>query len=128
VYPEGCSLVRAHGPLAIGNPAGISFFDQYAVLVVRWLVERKLTDTSARLRKAREELAILNEQSDFFEEEAEDARIRSVISETPGATGHHNEAQRHVTAMTKARLSVLHLIADLQRQQDELLDKLSSSS
>jgi hypothetical protein len=94
--------------------------------VVRWLVERKLTDTNTRLRQAREELAILNEQGDFFEEEAEDARIRSVIAETPGATGHHNEAQRHVTAMVRARASVVNLIADLQRQQDELLDKLSA--
>lgn len=94
--------------------------------MVRWLVERKLTDTNTRLRKAREELAILNEQGDFFEEEAEDARIRSVIAETPGATGHHNEAQRHVTATVRARASVMNLIADLQRQQDELLDKLSS--
>jgi hypothetical protein len=96
--------------------------------VVRWLVERKLTDTASRLRKAREELAILNEQGDFFEEEAEDARIRSVIAETPGAIGHHNEAQRHVAAMTKARASVRELIAELQRQQDELLDKLSAKS
>jgi hypothetical protein len=94
--------------------------------VVRWLVERKLTDTNSRLRKAREELAILNEQGDFFEEEAEDARIRSVLAETPGAIGHHNEAQRHVTAMARARRSVIDLIADLQRQQDELLDKLST--
>jgi hypothetical protein len=96
--------------------------------VVRWLVERKLTDTSSRLRKAREELAILDEQGDFFEEEAEDARIRSVIAETPGTSGHHNEAQRHVTAMAKARLSVSNRIIELQRQQDELLDKLSAKS
>jgi hypothetical protein len=94
--------------------------------VVRWLVERKLTDTTSRLRKAREELAILDEQGNFFEEEAEDARIRSVIAETPGASGHHNEAQRHVTAMAKARLSVSNRITELQRQQDELLDKLST--
>lgn len=94
--------------------------------MLRWLVERKLTDLSVRLRKAREELAILNEQGDFFEEEAEDARIRSVIAETPGAVGSHNDAQRHVTAMAKARLSVSTRITDLQRQQDELLDKLSA--
>lgn len=96
--------------------------------MVRWLVERKLTDTSSRLRKARQELAILNEQSDFLEEEAEDARIRSVIAETPGAAGHHNEAQRHVTAMANARRSVSERITELQRQQDELLDKLSTRS
>ncbi len=96
--------------------------------MVRWLVERKLTDTSSRLRKAREELAILNEQSDFLEQEAEDARIRSVIAETPGASGHHNEAQRYVTAMANARRSVSERITELQRQQDELLDKLSTRS
>jgi hypothetical protein len=96
--------------------------------VLRWLVERKLSDAASRLRKAREELAILNEQGDFFEEEAEDARIRSVIAETPGAVGNHNDAQRHVNAMAKARLSVSTRIIELQRQQDELLDKLSSKS
>ncbi len=96
--------------------------------MVRWLVERKLTETTSRLRKAREELAILNEQGDFFEDESQDARIRSVIAETPGAAGHHNEAQRHVTAMARARLDVSERIIELQRQQDELLDKLSAKS
>jgi len=40
-------------------------------------------DVHARLVRARQELAVAEEQLDVFLETAEEARIRSLVSETP---------------------------------------------
>ena len=90
----------------------------------RSLIERRLTDVTARLKHAREELAVLDEQLAVLVEHAEDARIRALVSETPLANKEYQEAQRHADTMERARRAVLSSIADLQRAQDELLDRL----
>jgi hypothetical protein len=90
----------------------------------RSLLERRLTDVTHRLRKAREELAIIDEQRAALAEAADDLRIRAVVAETPGAEKEYREAQRHVDAMDRSRIEVANRIADLQRSQDELLERL----
>ena len=54
---------------------------------------------SKRLRKAREELAVADEQLSALSEAADEARIRSLVSETPLAARESQEAQRHAEAM-----------------------------
>lgn len=90
----------------------------------RFLIERRLRDNSARLKRAREELAILDEQLAVFAEAADDARLRALVSETPLAEREYDEAQKHADAMAKSRAALLSTIDDLQRAQDELLDRL----
>jgi hypothetical protein len=90
----------------------------------RSLVERRLSDVTSRLRKAREELEVLDEQRAALAETADDLRIRSVVAETPGAEREFRDAQRHVDAMDRSRNELAKRIADLQRSQDELLDRL----
>jgi hypothetical protein len=90
-----------------------------------WLIERRLTDTSTRLRNARTELSILDEQLAVITEEAEDSRIRAMVAETPQALTEHSEGQRHVKGMGKARADLVKKIAELTQQQDELLDQMS---
>ena len=90
----------------------------------RSLVERRLSDVTQRLRKAREELAVIDEQRAALAESADDLRIRAVVAETPGAEKEYREAQRHVEAMDRSRIEVANRIADLQRSQDELLERL----
>jgi hypothetical protein len=51
--------------------------------MAQYLVERRLMDVSKRLRKAREELAVADEQFNALAEVADEARIRSLVSETP---------------------------------------------
>ncbi len=46
------------------------------------------------------------------------------MSETPLAGREHREAQRHADAMARHRADVVARIADLERSQDELLDRL----
>ncbi len=71
---------------------------------------------------------MLDEQVGHFEDEADDARIRALVSETPGAVKEHSETQRHADVMGRARQSLIEKLADLDRQQNDLLDKLGSKN
>jgi hypothetical protein len=90
----------------------------------RSLIERRLTDVASRLRSAREELAVIEEQLAVFNDAADDARLRSLVSETPMAHREYAEAQRHADAMARSRRLIVAQIAELTSSQDELLDRL----
>src|SRR5438270_891068 len=49
----------------------------------RWLVERRLSDVSARLKRLRADLQVIDEQLLFFAEAADETRLRALVSETP---------------------------------------------
>ena len=87
----------------------------------RVLVERRLRDVHARLVRARQELAVLDEQLAAVVEEAEDARLRSLVSETPLAAHEYTEVRRHVDAMTRAQTALRETVQTLERRRDELL-------
>jgi hypothetical protein len=88
------------------------------------LVERRLSDVSARLKRQRAELQVIDEQLLFLADEADDARLRALVAETPLADREHLDAQKHADAMARQRAKVVASIAELERAQDELLDKL----
>ena len=88
------------------------------------VVQRRLTEVHQRLVKARQELAIVEEQLLVFDETADDARIRSLVSETPLANHDWNEARRHADAMRRGRDDARARVTELERAQDELLGKL----
>ncbi|NLV56904.1 MAG: hypothetical protein GXY13_14990 [Acidimicrobiales bacterium] len=90
--------------------------------MARLLLERRLRDVSERLKRLREELVVTDEQLAQLAGEADDARLRSLVSETPSAAREHTEAEGHAGAMRRHRASVAEEIARLERTQDELLD------
>jgi chromosome segregation ATPase len=92
--------------------------------MANWLVERRLTGVSTRLRALREELRVIDEQLAQLADEADDHRVRSLVAETPLAEVEYHEAQRHADAMAAHRQSVSTSIEALERRQDELLDQL----
>lgn len=94
----------------------------------RSLLERKLTDLTARLRALREELGVADEQLAALTETAEEARLRALVSETPLADRESVEATRHADAMARHRADVLARVTDLERAQDDLLDRLLAES
>jgi len=94
----------------------------------RSLVERRLTEVGARLKQLRDELATSDEQLGHLAEVADDARLRSLVSETPIADREHKDAQRHADAMQRHRAEVLDQIARLEQSQDELLDRLMAET
>ena len=87
-------------------------------------VRRRLTEVHELLVKARQELGIADEQLAVFDETADDARIRSLVSETPIANHEWTEARRHADAYRRGRDLTQARVAELERAQDELLAKL----
>jgi uncharacterized protein YbcC (UPF0753/DUF2309 family) len=88
------------------------------------VVQRRLVEVHERLVRARQELAQLEEQLAVFVETADDARIRSLVSETPLANKEWSEARRHADAWTRSRDEQLARVAELERQQDDLVRQL----
>ncbi|HEV2427760.1 MAG TPA: hypothetical protein VGS61_06040 [Acidimicrobiales bacterium] len=82
---------------------------------------RHLEDIQRRLSAARESLRILEEQVAVWNAALDDARIRSLVSETPLVTAEYSELSRHVLAanaeMLRRRADVRSLVAE----RDELL-------
>ena len=92
--------------------------------VSRSVLERKLAEVSSRLRAIQDELRVADEQLAFLAEQADDLRLRALVSETPLAEREHADAQKHVDAMTRHRASLAAEMMQLERTQDDLLDRL----
>ena len=90
----------------------------------RRLVERKLSESADRLRQLRAELAVVDEQLAFLLDAADEARLRAMVSETPMADREPREAQKHADAMARHRSTLVTEVAQLERSQDELLERL----
>lgn len=91
-------------------------------------IERKLTQLSSELQKLGGELTVIDEQLQHFVDAAEDARLRSLISETPLAASEHREAAKTVSATRRDREATVKRITKLEKKQDALLDELSQAS
>jgi hypothetical protein len=90
----------------------------------RQRAERRLFDVNARLERARNELAVAEEQLAVLEQDAEEAHVRSLVSETPLADRAWCDAKRHADAMRRALESSRSNVAELERTQDDLISKL----
>jgi len=89
------------------------------------MVERKLVENGDEIKRAKEELRISSEQLDHLAAEAEEARIRAMVSETPLAEQEFQEASRHAEKMRRHFTELHERIAVLESRQDELLDELT---
>ncbi|MEO6651164.1 MAG: hypothetical protein ABIP17_00720 [Ilumatobacteraceae bacterium] len=94
--------------------------------MVSWLIQRRLTQTSTRLRALRAELSQVDEQLDVVADEADNQAIRALVSETPGASFEANDARKHADAMRKHRQHLVDTIRALEVRQDELLDQMTA--
>jgi hypothetical protein len=94
--------------------------------MARSLLERRLIDVSDRLKRLRAELSVADEQCTFLTSEAEDARLRALVSETPIADAEAQETRRHAEAQARQRDSLRRAIAELEHEQDALLDRMAN--
>ncbi len=90
----------------------------------RWLVERRLSESAERLKRLRADLAVVEEQLAFLSEAADETRLRALVSETPLADKEYREARKHADAMARHKADLLTQVRDVERTQDELLDRL----
>lgn len=78
------------------------------------------------MKQTSTELAVADEQLGFLDEEAEDARLRAIVAETPMEVATANEAQRHADALRRQRDALQRALHALRAEQDELLDRLTA--
>lgn len=98
--------------------------------VVGWpfgdrVVERRLRRTVETLTTLRAELLVVDEQLAHFEDDASDKEIRALVSETPLASFEHRDAERSRSAAARHRQHLAAQIAELERQQNDLLDRIA---
>ena len=94
--------------------------------MAKTLLERRLVDVSDRLKRLRAECAVAEEQCAFLTAEADDARIRALVSETPLADADAQETRRHAEAQARHRDGLRRAIAELERELDLLLDRMAA--
>ena len=93
--------------------------------MARSVVERRLTALGGRLTRLRDDLAVAEEQLAHFAAGADDARVRSLVSETAISEREHRGAERHATTMVLHRDQLIAEIQRLEAAQDDLLDRLT---
>lgn len=95
-----------------------------AMLLGPMTIEEHLADINARLDKERDELRIIEEQIVFQMDVLEEAKTRMLVSETPLADREYRVARDDYERLLKQREVVSADIAELQREQDKLLDRM----
>jgi hypothetical protein len=87
-------------------------------------IARALADLADRLARARDELRIIEEQMLFQSDVVADAETRMLVSETPLAERNFRIARDDLDRLGRQRSRLTAEIADLQREQDRLLDRM----
>lgn len=88
--------------------------------------ERRLRQVAGRLSAARADLRVCEEHLAQVSDEAEDSRVRALVSESPLAQREHRRTQRHADRLTRERDRLLERIARLESDQDRLLDRFTA--
>jgi hypothetical protein len=94
---------------------------------MRFLVERKLKSNGLQLKRLRQELSALEEQRLQMTDEADDHRLRAIMSDSPLDAREAKDSGRHADAFTRRRADIVSEIAKLETRQDQLLDELSGT-
>ena len=92
------------------------------------LLQRKLHQTSSRIRELREELRIVEDQLSQLAADADEKALRALVAETPYAAFEHRDAQKHADAMQAHYEKVKAAITELEKKMDELLDRLNTGT
>ena len=74
----------------------------------------------------RTDLRVCDEQLLQVGEEADECRLRALVSETPLAEREYREAQRHANRLRQHRDEIAMRITRLEADQDALLDRFSA--
>ena len=89
-------------------------------------IERRLRGVGQQLNALRTDLRVCEEQLEQVSEEADECRLRALVSETPLAEREYREAQRHADRLKRHRDEIAARIARLEADQDALLDRFTA--
>ena len=88
-------------------------------------LERRLGEITRRIKEEKEELLIAEEQLSMLLNDADDARIRSLVSETAISDHERRDSARQAENMGNYCRKIKNEINRLENLQDEMLDKLT---
>lgn len=91
-------------------------------------LQKSLAQLGDRITKARADLRIAEEQVLFQMDVVEETKTRMLVAETPLADREHRIANDDYQRMQKERERVIAEIAELQREQDRLLDLMLATN
>ena len=92
------------------------------------VVERQLKEVGKRISRYEDELSIADEQLNHLQSEAEDARMKSLVSETAIADQERRGVDQQVESMTRHHQHLVTEIKNLEERQDQLLEKISKTA
>ena len=87
-------------------------------------IHKSLTEIGDRLARARDDLRIVEEQLLLQTDVLEEANTRMLVSETPLADREYRIARDDQQKLVAQRVRAESEIAELQREQDKLLDRM----
>ena len=88
-------------------------------------LEKRLIEISRRIKKEKEDLLVAEEQLISLINDADEARIRSLVSETALSDTDRRDSARQSENMEKYCQKIQNEIDRLEEIQDGLLDKLN---
>ncbi|MSV36613.1 MAG: hypothetical protein F2916_01015 [Actinobacteria bacterium] len=92
------------------------------------LLQRRLTQVSARMRELSEELRVVQDQMTHIVDEADEKSLRALVSETPSAAFEYREAKKHADVIQRLHGQLTAELADLERRMNNLLDRMKEPS
>ena len=98
------------------------------VLMFRKSLEKRLVEISRRIKKEKEDLLVAEEQLISLIDDADEARIRSLVSETAISDNDRRDSARQSENMEKYCQKIRTEIQRLEEIQDGLLDKLNTEN
>ena len=91
-------------------------------------LRKSLAQLGDRITKARDDLRIVEEQILFQMDVVEETKTRMLVAETPLADSEYRIANEDYQRMQKERDRVIAEIAELQVEQDRLLDLMLATN
>ena len=91
-------------------------------------LQKSLAQLGDRLTRARADLRIVEEQILFQMDVVEETKTRMLVAETPIADREYRIANDDYQRMQKERERVVGQIAELQKEQDKLLDLMLATN
>mgnify|MGYP000093082783 FL=1 len=91
-------------------------------------VEKRLMEISRRIKQQKEDLLVAEEQLISLTSDADEARIRSLVSETAISDNDRRDSVRQSENMQKYCHKIRNEIQRLEEIQDALLDKMNTEN
>ena len=91
-------------------------------------VEKRLMEISRRIKQQKEDLLVAEEQLISLRSDADEARIRSLVSDTAISDNDRRDSVRQSENMQKYCHKIRNEIQRLEEIQDALLDKMNTEN